>query len=289
RAEKVLLMNSGYNANIAILSSVPKKGDTIIYDELIHASLKDGSRLSFASRFPFKHNDLEDLEGKLKKGTGNLFVVLESVYSMDGDTAPLSELVDLCEKYGAHIILDEAHSTGIFGINGNGIACDLNIEYRIFARIYTFGKGMGIHGACLAGSKILMDYLVNFSRPFIYTTALPLHSVASVKCSFDYVRKNPELARSLSEKIGNFKNNLSSKIVDSKFYIDSFSPIQVFRMPGNAEAKKIATLLQRKNMDIRAILSPTVKEGEERIRICLHTFNTQEELTLLVQSVNELI
>ncbi len=289
QAEKTLLLNSGYNANLSILSAIPQKGDTILYDELIHASLKDGYRLSFASRFPFKHNNLEDLEAKLQKGKGNLFVVVESVYSMDGDAAPLKALVELCEKYAANIILDEAHTTGTCGKNGNGRACELGIEQKIFARIYTFGKGMGIHGACIAGSKILIDYLVNFARPFIYTTALPLHSVASVKCAFEYVEKNPQLAIQLSEKIAAFKNNLSKKIITSDRYIESTSPIHVIMSPGNSEVKKIASSLQAKKLDIRPILSPTVKEGEERLRICLHVYNTNEELDLLCHSINELV
>jgi 8-amino-7-oxononanoate synthase len=289
RSEKTLLMNSGYNANLSILSAIPQKGDTILYDELIHASLKDGYRLSFASRFPFKHNNLEDLEAKLKKAKGTLFVVVESVYSMDGDAVPLMELVALCEKYGANIILDEAHTTGTCGKNGNGRACELGIEQKIFARIYTFGKGMGIHGACIAGSKILIDYLVNFARPFIYTTALPLHSLASVKCAFQYLEKNPELATNLSEKINVFKNNLSKKNVQSGSYIESTSPIQVIMSPGNSEVKKIAANLQALKLDIRPILSPTVKEGEERLRICLHVYNTDEELELLCHSINELL
>ena len=289
KAEKTLLMNSGYNVNTAILSAIPQKGDTIIYDELIHASLKDGYRLSFANRFPFKHNNLEDLELKLKKGKGDLFVVIESIYSMDGGKVPLKEIVEICEKYGAHIILDEAHSTGTCGENGNGLACALGVEQKIFARVYTFGKGMGIHGACVAGSKILIDYLVNFARPFIYTTALPIHSVVSVKCAFDHLKKKPELAVHLSEKINHFKSNLPNKILDSGSYIESYSPIQVIKIAGNAEVKKVATGLQSKKLDIRPILSPTVKEGEERLRICLHQYNTKEELELLCQSLNELV
>jgi 8-amino-7-oxononanoate synthase len=289
KAEKVLLMNSGYNANLSVLSTFPQKGDTIIYDELIHASLKDGYRLSFASRFPFRHNDLEDLESKLKKGKGDLFVVVESIYSMDGDAAPLNEIVELCEKYSAYIILDEAHSTGTFGENGNGLACALGVEQKIFARIYTFGKGMGIHGACVAGSKIMVDYLVNFARPFIYTTALPIHSLVAIKCAFEYLKNKPELARQLSGKIMDFKNNLPSEIINSGAYVESSSPIQVVRVSGNAKVKKAATSLQAKKLDIRPILSPTVKEGEERLRICLHIYNTKIETELLYQSLEEIL
>lgn len=289
RAERTLLFNSGYNANLAVLSSIPQKGDTIIYDELVHASIKDGYRLSFANRFPFRHNDPADLEEKLKKGKGDLYVVVESVYSMDGDTAPLSEIVDLCDRYGANLIVDEAHSTGIMGEGGNGMSCALGIEHRIFARIYTFGKGMGIHGACVAGSRILIDYLVNFARPFIYTTALPLHSIASVKCAFEYLSQHPELATALKSNIDQFKKGLPEKVIGSGRYIESESPIQVIMVPGNKAVKKIAEDLQARKLDIRPILSPTVREGEERLRICLHVFNTKEELHLLTQSLTEFL
>lgn len=289
RSEKTLLMNSGYNANLAVLSSLPQKGDTIIYDELVHTSIKDGYRLSFASRFPFKHNDLQDMEAKLQKGKGDLFVVVESVYSMDGDAAPLKEMVALCERYGAYLVVDEAHSTGIMGTGGSGMACALGIEQRIFARIYTFGKGMGIHGACVAGSRILIDYLVNFARPFIYTTALPAHSMASVKMAFRYLQEHPELASALTGKIQQFKQGLPEKIIQSGRYIESNSPIQVIMTPGNAAVKGLATQLQARKLDIRPILSPTVKEGEERLRICLHVYNTDEELRLLHQSLNEVL
>ncbi|HVD97422.1 MAG TPA: 8-amino-7-oxononanoate synthase [Cytophagaceae bacterium] len=289
RAEKTLLMNSGYNANLSILSAIPQKGDTIIYDELVHASLKDGYRLSFASRFPFRHNDLEDLEAKLKKGKGDLFVVVESVYSMDGDAAPLEKIVALCEQHNANLIVDEAHSTGIMGAAGNGMACALELEQKIFARIYTFGKGMGIHGACIAGSRVLIEYLINYARPFIYTTSLPLHSLASIRKAFDYVKEHPELAQRLAEKINYFKQNLPEKIIASTNYIESNSAIQVIMIPGNSEVKKLAAALQARKLDIRPILSPTVREGEERLRICLHEYNTTAELDLLHQSLNEFL
>ncbi len=189
KAEKALVFNSGYAANTAILSAVPQKGDTILYDEYIHASLKEGARLSFAGRFAFRHNDLNDLERRLQKATGTVFVVAESVYSMDGDWAPLREMLDLCEKYGANLIWDEAHSTGLWGTDGNGLACEMGLQDRIFARIYTFGKAMGVHGACIAGSQTLINYLINFARPFIYTTALPLHSLVSIREAFHFLDK----------------------------------------------------------------------------------------------------
>ena len=286
KAEKCLVFNSGYNANLSILSSIPQKGDTIIYDELIHASLKEGARLSFASRFSFRHNDLNDLEQKIKKAKGDCYVVVESVYSMDGDFSSLKKIVELCEQHGAFLILDEAHSTGIWGDGGNGIACELDLHGRIFARIYTFGKAIGIHGACIAGSFALIEYLINFARPFIYTTALPPHSLSSINAGFEFIEANQGLSDSLFQKITFFKNRCKDIFEDRSMLIESESPIQVFQVSGNKRAKDTAAFLMQNGFDVREILSPTVKEGEERLRVCLHVYNTEEDIKSLVDSIN---
>jgi 8-amino-7-oxononanoate synthase len=286
KAESALLFNSGYNANISILSAVPQKNDTIIYDELIHASLKDGARLNFAKRFSFSHNNLADLEAKIQKASGQIFVVVESVYSMDGDFAPLKEIVTLCEKYNAALIVDEAHSTGICGEKGNGLLCELGIEGEVFARIHTFGKAMGVHGACICGSKELIDFLINFARPFIYTTALPLHALISIKQSFEYLGQNNSLQEACRKNISLFKSGLKGL---EGMLIESESPIQVIRTRGNEATKSISDSIRAKGFDVRPILSPTVKEGEERLRICLHTYNTGEEIRNLTVAMKELM
>jgi 8-amino-7-oxononanoate synthase len=289
KSEKSLVFNSGYNANVALLSSVPQKEDTILYDELIHASLKEGARLSFAKRYSFRHNDIADLELKIKKGIGDVYVVVESIYSMDGDSSPLTEIINLCEKHDAHLILDEAHSTGILGEGGNGLACKLGVENRIFARVHTFGKAMGVHGACICGSNDLINYLVNFARPFIYTTALPLHSLVSISQAFDFVRSNAKLQEEIVNKIKFFKSEFVKKSLSKEKIIESNSPIQVLKVPGNKEAKFLSDKLTADGFDVRAILSPTVKEGEERLRICLHIFNSEEEIKKLIASISEVL
>jgi 8-amino-7-oxononanoate synthase len=288
QAEKVLLFNSGYNANTAILSAVPQKGDTIIYDEYIHASLKEGARLSFASRYSFRHNDMEDLGKKLQKASGEKFIVAESVYSMDGDFAPLEEILRICRKYNAHLIWDEAHSTGVWGKKGDGIACDQQLHNHIFARIYTFGKAMGVHGACIAGSAVLINYLINFARPFIYTTALPLHSLISIREAFKFLQVNSHLQDSLYARINVFAVELLKYPSLQIRWIKSESAIQAIKIGGNALTKNIASQLQTANYDVRAILSPTVKEGEERLRICLHVYNTENEIRNLVEHLTNI-
>jgi 8-amino-7-oxononanoate synthase len=289
KTEKSLVFNSGYDANVSLLSSVPQKDDTILYDELIHASLKEGARLSFAKRFSFRHNDLADLESKIKKASGDVFVVVESIYSMDGDYSPLVEIIRMCEKYKAYLVLDEAHSTGILGEGGHGLACKLGIENKIFARVHTFGKAMGVHGACICGSSDLINYLINFARPFIYTTALPLHSLVAISQAFDFVGKHMELQREISGKIKLFKSEFAKKPLFKAVIIESDSPIQVLKVSGNKEAKSLSAKLVAGGFDVRPILSPTVKKGEERLRICLHVFNSEEEIKKLVASVSEVL
>ncbi|HYG19682.1 MAG TPA: pyridoxal phosphate-dependent aminotransferase family protein [Ohtaekwangia sp.] len=276
-SEAALIFNAGYTANVAVLSAIPRRGDTILYDEFAHASIKDGARLSLANRFAFRHNDLEDLVVKIKNARGEKYIVVESVYSMDGDECPLKEIVMLAKEYGAHIILDEAHTTGVVGPAGSGLAVASGVEQGIDVRIYTFGKAMGVHGACVAGSATLIDYLVNFARPFIYTTALPPHSVASIDCAFQYLGGHPNLQHQLQENVHLF----TQAIWSLKNRTVSNSPIQTAIFPGNDNVKSAAGQLVNAGFDVRPILSPTVRSGQERLRICLHAFNETEDLLRL--------
>lgn len=283
QGEGALIFNSGYTANLAVLSSIPQKNDTIIYDELAHACIKDGARLSLANRYSFRHNDLNDLESKIKRASGKVYIAVESIYSMDGDQCPLKELVELATKYDAHIILDEAHSTGNFGKAGSGLSTSLQLHHSIAVRIYTFGKAMGIHGACVVGSETLRNYLINFARPFIYTTALPQHSIVAIRCAFDYLNANIELQDHLNKKINLFlKNTYNIQKTPSE------SAIQTALFSGNENVGRAAFKLQEKGFDIRPILSPTVPKGTERLRICLHTFNSDEEIENLSMALNNL-
>jgi len=284
-AEAVLLFNSGYAANQAIASCIPQKNDLLIYDELIHACARDGARLSWANRFSFKHNNLDDLEEKLNKTAANKFIFIESLYSMDGDSVNLLGVFSLARKYSAHVIIDEAHTTGLCTPTGGGLSMALNLEHEIPVRIYTFGKALGIHGACVAGSKTLIDYLVNFARPFIYTTALPLHSIASIECAFDYLKSDNDRQKKLQENI-NFFIALRSQTHFT--WSPSTSQIQGLIVPGNQRVKDISQKLRQQGFDVRPILSPTVPEGSERIRICLHAYNTQTEISDFFNAIQSL-
>ena len=281
QSETALLFNSGYDANIGLLSSVPQKGDTILYDQLCHASIRDGIRLSFSNAFSFAHNDLVDLQKKIEHATGTVFIVTESVFSMDGDLCPLTELVDIAQKNNLHLIIDEAHATGVIGEKGEGLVQLLQMQDHVFARVHTFGKACGCHGAVVLGSQALRDYLVNFARSFVFSTSLPEHSVALIKASYEVFPLMDEERKHLSQLIAQFQSTATQfeKLV-------SETPIQIIVIPGNENVKRVAVQLQEENLDVRAILYPTVPKGKERLRIVLHSFNSKQEVAKLLNILN---
>jgi 8-amino-7-oxononanoate synthase len=280
--QKALIFNSGYDANLGILSSVPQKMDLVLFDELIHASIYDGIRLSHATHYKFKHNDvdaLKELIHRHQKNFENIYVVVESVYSMDGDTAPLLEIIESIKtEENIFLIVDEAHAIGVFGKQGRGLCNALGIEQNCFARIYTYGKAMGCHGAAIVGSEVLQQYLVNFSRPFIYTTALPGHSINGILTAYQLLIET-EQKELLQHNIAYF----CSKTSTIKNCINHQSAICSFVVGSNELADKFEQELASKNIHAKAIKSPTVKAGTERIRFCIHAFNTKEEIDLLAE------
>lgn len=281
-SEAALIFNSGYNANIGLFQCLPQRTDTIIYDEYIHASIRDGIKLSNAKNYAFEHNNISALEEKLSLATGLVYVVVESIYSMDGDAAPLVEIAKICKQHHAALIVDEAHAAGIFG-NGLGLVAQSNLENDVFARIVTFGKAFGCHGAAVLGSSILRDYLINFSRAFIYTTALPLPSILAIKNAHEFLLKNLNRIDELKELIAYFKNSTLNTQNSSPI---STSAIQCIIISGNDEVKKIAEKIQKNGFDVRPILSPTVPLGQERLRICIHSFNTKNQIDSLLKVIS---
>ncbi len=313
-AETGLIFNSGYDANLGLLSSVPQRGDIVYYDQLSHASIRDGMRLSFARSFAFGHNDLGELErrlwegrkrregeegqktagekarwgaeeGKQKEalensGTANIFVVTESVFSMDGDQAPLREIVALCRQYDARLIVDEAHATGVIGTKGEGLVQVLGLQKDCFARVHTFGKAVGCHGAIVLGSQRLRDFLINFSRAFIYTTALPEASVRAIRTAYTLFPGLDAERDHLRQLIDRFQQ---ASIGFEK--LDSRTPIQVVIVPGNEAVRAVAAKLKTARLDVRPILYPTVPRGGERLRIVLHSFNREEDVDRLIRGL----
>ncbi|MEX0811468.1 MAG: pyridoxal phosphate-dependent aminotransferase family protein [Chitinophagales bacterium] len=286
--EAALLFNSGYDANLGLYSALPQKNDLVLFDELCHASIRDGLKMCRGKSLSFPHNDLEALETHLQYNSdkyAQIYVATESVFSMDGDFAPLKELVKLKEKYAFELLLDEAHATGIFGKNGEGRAVELNLHNEIFASVHTFGKALGAHGAVVLGGQILKQFLINFSRPFIFTTALPLSSVKAIKTAHD-ILSNEDCK--LNE-ISTLRNLLKVEIeaIPNAELILSESQIQSLLIPGNERAKAVASALEETGIYAKAILYPTVPKGKERIRICLHEFNTIAEINLLCKTLKE--
>ena len=296
QAEAALIFNSGYDVNIGFFGSVPQRNDVILYDELCHASIRDGIQMSNAKSYKFLHNDLEELEKLITKyqiPTDNrqpttVYIVTESVFSMDGDSPNLGELIKLAEKYRAYVVIDEAHALGVFGENGEGLIQSLGLQHSIFARIITFGKGLGCHGAAVLGSNELKSYLVNFARSFIYTTALSPHAVATILQSYKHLLKQKVTMQKLKANII-FFNQEKMRLGLKPLFVYSKSAIQCAIIPGNERVKNSATQLQQKGFDVRPILSPTVPEGQERLRFCLHSYNSESEITNVLELLSTFV
>jgi 8-amino-7-oxononanoate synthase len=303
-AESALIFNSGYDANIGFFSSVPQRGDMIFYDELVHASIRDGISMSRAKAYKFKHNDIADLCGHIERSRNinkepEIYIVTESVFSMDGDIPDLKAMAEFSEKQHCFLVVDEAHATGVFGSDGAGRVQELGIQDKVFARIITFGKALGCHGAAILGSTTLKEYLVNFARSFIYTTALPPHSVATILAAYQYLKNKPDLAEENPEhvegpEIKKLKQNIEffkAEIVANKlqsFFIESNSAIQSCILPGNEKVKNTGSKLEAEGYNVKPILSPTVPKGKERLRFCLHSFNSQEEISGVLKTLAKL-
>lgn len=280
--DAALYFNSGYTANLGLFSVLLTRHDTYIYDEYIHASIRDGIRLSNAHSFSFRHNSIEDLEEKIKHAKGKIVVIVESIYSMDGDTCPLMEISECCKKYNVALIVDEAHSIGVIGNEGKGLVNELKLQNAVFAVVYTYGKAMGTHGGMVCGSDDLKQFLVNYSRPFIYTTAPSYHQTQSVRLAYSLL-SSPIYERqkaALKKNILVYTEYMKQEFPEMKIVPSHINKLVI----GNVE-KTITTarLLREFGFICRPVLSPTVDAGRERIRINLHAFNTIEEIGKLIE------
>ena len=289
--EAALLFNSGYDANLGLLSSIGQRHDVFLYDELSHASMRDGMRLSLAKAFSFKHNDLAHLEVKLKKHgqkpDSHCYVVTESVFSMDGDSPDLPQLVELCEKYQAYLIVDEAHAIGVFDY---GLLHKLKLTERVFATVITFGKAMGTHGAVILGTNDLRDYLINYAHSFIYSTALAPHALASIKCAYQQLQQFIDKKDDRLKQLIAYFKQCCQELAISNYFIASDSSIQSCIIGDVKKVKQIENYLTAQGFASKAIASPTVPKNQERLRFCLHVFNTKQQISsVLKQLRNQLI
>ena len=265
--EKALLFNSGYHANVGINSSIADKGDVIFSDKLNHASIIDGMQLSKGKFFRYPHNNMEALEKLLireRKNFNNAIIVSESVFSMDGDIADIQKLVSLKEKYNCLLILDEAHAFGVFGRNGLGVTETLNLTDRVDLIIGTFGKAIGSMGAFATGNHILIDYLINKARSFIFSTALPPINIAfskwiiENKLPYTYEKRSNMLK--LGQKAGSQSHIIPIIIGSNKDTIDT------------------CEILFHNGYFTLPIRPPTVPEGTSRLRLSLTTEINEKEL-----------
>jgi 8-amino-7-oxononanoate synthase len=374
-----ILFNSGYDANLSVLSSIPLSSDFVLLDDLVHNSIIMGLRMGRCKQiFHFQHNSIKDLErilchidsvltnNKVDKNYAtkpHVFVVVESVYSMDGDISPLVEIASVLERFpDSSLIVDEAHGLGVYGRTnvadmmllpdnpdvvvacdlppncedggcsdrastqcgcdnkfphhhhhqqqfyyynggGTGVLAALGLEQHpsLLCSVHTFGKGAGCHGAFVAASRPVVEYLVNYARPWIYSTSLPPHSLASIRCAYESMTsigtgddrrkrlfRNVYLFRSLWSRMSSKASNrtTANETMKPPFQLlPSPSPIQCILIPGNSQCINVARQLQKKGFDVYPIRSPTVPEGKERIRIILHAHNTTDEVVALVTNL----
>lgn len=304
-----LLCNSGYDANLSVLSCLTFH-TVVLMDVLSHNSLQMGVRLSKDCVVEtFLHNDVEDLRRLLQRYSSStpakpILVVAESVYSMDGDLAPLQEILDVSLKYNASAIVDEAHGLGVFGSHGMGVLERDGLENHpaLLLSIHTFGKAAGCHGAVICGSQAIKEYLLNYGRPIIYSTSMPMHSLVTIACSYQSMAGplGESLRTMVQERIQFFRQGMSrtmdlvaassssSSSSSTKMIIglvDSISPIQALIIPGNTACVEFCERLwERSKSRIRLypIRSPTVPMGQERVRIIVHAHNTPSEISTLL-------
>lgn len=270
QVEDALLFPSGYKANLALFSCIAGRHDTIIVDELIHRSVHDGCMMSTAHKWKFRHNDMNHLEDMLKKAGGNVVIAVESLYSMDGDFAPLAAIAELAKKYKAGVIVDEAHAIGVFG---KGLVHRAGLQQAVLATVVTYGKAMGVQGAAILGTRLLKEYLVNFAAPFIYSTGMPGVQIVSITGAYDFLEHHPQRAITLQERIRHFrKYQLSHLSQDS-------SPIQSVQFQRAGESRAVTQALTQAGIRAYALFPPTVRE--ERLRVSIHAFNSNDEIDKL--------
>ncbi|MFA6498569.1 MAG: 8-amino-7-oxononanoate synthase [Desulfurivibrionaceae bacterium] len=275
--EAALTFGNGYMANIGIIPALVGRHDLIFSDRLNHASIHDGCRLSGARVVRFRHNDFNHLEDLLrdKRGAGTALIVVESLYSMDGDRCPLPELVELKERFGCLLMVDEAHATGVFGLHGGGLIEEGGVSDAVDLAMGTFGKALGSYGAYVAGNREMIDYLVNRARSFIFSTALPPAVVAASLAAVHLVRQEPNLRHELHEKIAYFKALLRVGGYGADLGSSQIIPIHI----GESDAAlNKADLLRKQGLFATAVRPPTVPDGTARLRLSITRHHSTTDL-----------
>jgi 8-amino-7-oxononanoate synthase len=286
-AEAGLFFSSGYLANIGLLGSVVGRGDIIFSDEFNHASLIDGARLSGAEKVIYAHGDLHALETALAAHWSQRcrkFVVTESVFSMEGDIAPLAEMAALARRHGAALIVDEAHATGVFGPEGRGCVAQAGLENEVFATVHTCGKALASAGAFVCGSSTLKTFLINRARTFLFNTALPPYFAAQIRAALSLARAADAQRGRLLSMAANLRERLRESGWDTGASESQIVPVMI---GDNAEASQMAAELAKRGFAIRAIRPPTVRKGTARLRISLTCELDDEQLARLCYAMDD--
>jgi 8-amino-7-oxononanoate synthase len=285
--KRALLFGSGYAANTALLSTLPQRGDLVVYDQYVHASSHDGMKLGRASVASFAHNDVDSADDAIRTwrqggGTGTPWIVIESLYSMEGDRAPLADLKTLAERCGAFLIIDEAHATGVFGPDGRGLAAELEGSDHVLV-LHTGGKALGVSGAIVTGPSVLCDFLINRGRPFIFATAPP-PLVATALCeSLAILREEPERRTRLASLAAHARQAIRKQLG----LPTPHSQILPVIIGESDPAMRIAEMIQTAGFDVRAIRPPTVPAGTARLRISITLHLDESSIDGLMYAMRE--
>ncbi|MGE0626453.1 MAG: 8-amino-7-oxononanoate synthase [Hyphomicrobiaceae bacterium] len=284
-SETALFFASGYMANFALFSTLPQRGDLVVYDALVHASAHDGMRNGRAERIAVRHNDVDAFEdaiaGWRKAGNrGRPWIAVESLYSMDGDTAPLADLAEVAKRFDAMLLIDEAHATGVFGPDGRGLGARLEGLPNVIS-LHTCGKALGAVGALVTAPRTLRDFIVNRGRPFVFATAPSPLMASAVRASLDLCRGRPERREHLAARVGRASRALSEHCGIRP----SGSQIMPVVIGADADAVTLAQALQGHGFDIRPVRPPTVPEGTARLRIAVTLNVTDDDVERLARAV----
>lgn len=282
-AERALYFGSGFSANFALFTTLPDPHDAVVFDELIHASVRDGLHASRAARYKARHNDPQSFEGEILRarasGAQRVFVAVESVYSMDGDLAPLAKIDEIARRLDAVLIVDEAHATGVFGTRGRGLAENLQSGETVV--LHTCGKALGVAGALVCGSAETIEFLINKARPFIYSTAPPPFMAAVVMRALQLADEEPWRRERVLELAPFAHHELNGGL---PFAGSQIVPVILGK---DERALHVAGVLQRAGFDVRAIRPPTVPEGSARLRISVNAGHSHGDIVALAAALRE--
>ena len=282
--ERSLYFSSGYLANLAVLSTLPEPGDVILSDERNHASLIDGIRLSPARRVIFAHNDAGALGRALDEtgGAGQRFVVVESLFSMDGDEAPLASYAEICRAAGAELVVDEAHAVGVYGAKGSGLIEEHGIQKDVFLSVNTAGKALGVSGAFVAGPEWAMDYMIQRARTFVFSTAPPPSIADALDAALDVIEQEPERRATVLDRAQALRMRLAAAAVPLPAGTSQIIPVLI---GDSGRAVAVAEALQAGGFDVRAIRPPTVPPGTARLRISVNVHLTGDQMDRFVTAL----